>query len=244
MNEWEKHAEKEKTTLTRIVSTVPACGDRTSMVTLSVSICSKGSSSSTESPGFLRIEAIVPSVMDSPKGGTCTWRAAQTAAEVVRVIRLSGATHVPSWCTASHHLLALLNALIDKWAIKINGLVFSTMTQLQLGGHRWVSKRWVYWKGLERRMSFVLVQVNPQFCLFNSGFPLNIKRLIDCYFVMVWSMPYIMNENVIGSMFPFGAQCILGSRSIECWSWAILCMRPTIIVEFQALHFLWFMYQQ
>ena len=66
--------------LTRTSLTIPAAGALTSMVTLSVSIWAMTSSTSTESPGCLRTEAIDPSVMESPIGGTSTFVARRGAA--------------------------------------------------------------------------------------------------------------------------------------------------------------------
>jgi len=76
------HSERRQrtNTLTKIVSMVPAVGARTSTVTLSVSICTIGSSSSTGSPGCFRMAATAPSVMDSPKAGIFTWRLANAKA--------------------------------------------------------------------------------------------------------------------------------------------------------------------
>ena len=62
----------ESPSLTNTSTTVPEVGARTSMVTLSVSICAIISSTSTRSPGCFRMAAILPSVMESPIGGIAT----------------------------------------------------------------------------------------------------------------------------------------------------------------------------
>ena len=51
---------------TLYVSSTPGPGARTSMVTLSVSICAMISSASTVCPGDFNNAAIAPSVMESP----------------------------------------------------------------------------------------------------------------------------------------------------------------------------------
>ena len=58
--------------LTSTFVIVPATGDRTSIVTLSVSICATTSSTATASPGALSTAAMEPSVMESPICGTST----------------------------------------------------------------------------------------------------------------------------------------------------------------------------
>lgn len=60
--------------LTSTAWSLPAFGARTSIVTLSVSICKIVSSSATDSPCCLRTAAIVPSVIESPILGTCTFK--------------------------------------------------------------------------------------------------------------------------------------------------------------------------
>ena len=55
---------------TRASKSVPATGEGTSSVTLSVSNSSRFSSTATASPGFLSQLATVPSVTDSPSSGT------------------------------------------------------------------------------------------------------------------------------------------------------------------------------
>ena len=56
--------------LTIILFRTPASGDRTSTVTLSVSIWNMASSISTESPSCFRTADMVPSSIDSPIDGT------------------------------------------------------------------------------------------------------------------------------------------------------------------------------
>ena len=75
--------------------TLPALGARTSMVTLSVSICATTSSVTTSSPTFFITVEIVPSVIESPIDGTTTVDSSTAAEEDLldferRVNRKSG----------------------------------------------------------------------------------------------------------------------------------------------------------
>mmetsp|Transcript_26737 Transcript_26737/g.32457 ORF Transcript_26737/g.32457 Transcript_26737/m.32457 type:complete len:252 (-) Transcript_26737:196-951(-) len=67
---------------TRISVIVPLVGARTSMVTLSVSICATHSSMSTESPTSFKMAAKDPSEIESPISGTATVTSAKTELEV------------------------------------------------------------------------------------------------------------------------------------------------------------------
>jgi hypothetical protein len=71
----------------------PAVGARTSMVTLSVSICAITSSTATVSPGALSTAAMEPSVMESPICGTST----VDDAKGVDVVLNPAADNNPAW---------------------------------------------------------------------------------------------------------------------------------------------------
>mmetsp|Transcript_15879 Transcript_15879/g.47786 ORF Transcript_15879/g.47786 Transcript_15879/m.47786 type:complete len:361 (+) Transcript_15879:395-1477(+) len=73
---------------TMISARVPAWGARTSIVTLSVSICAMTSSSCTASPADFEMVAMVPSVMESPMLGTTTFSTASGATLVRKPLRL------------------------------------------------------------------------------------------------------------------------------------------------------------
>ena len=98
-----------------MASILPALGDLTSTVTLSVSICKRGSSSSTESPCCLRTVAMVPSVIDSPSWGTLTCKLAPYIAEEWIVwlkstlcsVKYSGLARVLERITGVQYSLAL-----------------------------------------------------------------------------------------------------------------------------------------
>ena len=68
--EFNNHKQLGILSLTFIDDSVPAKGDGTSILTLSVSNSTKGSSESTSSPTCLSHLATVASVTDSPKDGT------------------------------------------------------------------------------------------------------------------------------------------------------------------------------
>src|SRR6185503_11143963 len=74
--------------LAEISPSVPAAGAGTSIVTLSVSSSTSGSSTATGSPGFLNHFPIVASVTDSPSVGTRI-----SAIKVVLFFRLSHIRH-------------------------------------------------------------------------------------------------------------------------------------------------------
>mmetsp|Transcript_15007 Transcript_15007/g.24485 ORF Transcript_15007/g.24485 Transcript_15007/m.24485 type:complete len:207 (+) Transcript_15007:1141-1761(+) len=91
--------------LTRISPMTPATGERTSMVTLSVSICAITSSTATSSPGALSTAAMDPSVMESPICGTSTVEAARRAAEVLKLAKPAG---LQPWVTAGTYTARLV----------------------------------------------------------------------------------------------------------------------------------------